>query len=613
MSSGCGDVLSLEDLKTAKKHQIFEAEVITGKQGGVASGAEIDYATNQVTGDSQKTLPAILRDVGFWPASWDFSTGGILTVSDRNKVVYDPVSKTWYSWAGTLPHVVAAGTNPVGVADWVPQTDPSLRNDLASAAENKGASLIKTTQGTTVQQRLDSTDSNLAALGANSGFDKIGKFLNLAALRAATPSAVGQTVYVGSAASASHAETHVGGGFFQSVDNVQAWPDDGGIVIKPATGTLVWKRINFTAYDMQFWGVKPDGVTDNAASITKATNYARSNRIILDAPVGDIYTSEMVPIYSNMGIRGAGTKAEGTVFWKTTNNAFPYKNGDTVVESINALVGFVATKTDRADSSMNSFCVHGRLENCMFRRLGLTKENVATTRPYYGLFLGKSASPVIRQVSVEGGYIGIGAYVVFSGIMEMLSATQYNGYGYAGVSITDYRNSTLYSSGTSMDMRLVQVRGYQFGFQISRLQYTTMTNCTAEEITPMPGETVCYAFDFTDPYSIVMNTCATEYIHGGQIRVSSFANPSFVRSLTVNGYLPIDQQAATASTPIFSVDSGGTGSLKVTFIGGDLSRDTTKANNAPPVVAGAGAKVVVINSGGEDWVASGSGVFTRLA
>jgi hypothetical protein len=58
MSSGCGDVLSLVDLQTAKKHQIFEAEVITGKSGGVATGADIDYATNPVTGQTQKTLPA---------------------------------------------------------------------------------------------------------------------------------------------------------------------------------------------------------------------------------------------------------------------------------------------------------------------------------------------------------------------------------------------------------------------------------------------------------------------------------------------------------------------------------------------------------------------------
>ena len=132
MSSGCGDVLSLTDLQTAKKHQTFEAEVITGKQGGVAGGTDIDYATNQVTGQVQKTLPAILRDLGFDPASFDFTTGGTLTVDDRNKVVYDPVSTTWYSWGGVLPKVVPAGTNPLLDSNWMPQTDPSLRGDLES-------------------------------------------------------------------------------------------------------------------------------------------------------------------------------------------------------------------------------------------------------------------------------------------------------------------------------------------------------------------------------------------------------------------------------------------------------------------------------------------------
>lgn len=135
MSSGCGDVLSLADLQTAKKHQIFEAEVITGKSGGVAGGANIDYATNAVTGQTQKTLPAVLRDAGFSPISWDFSTGGTLTVSDRDKVVYDPVSKTWYSYAGTLPVTVPASFNPVGNADWKPQMDPGL-------SSTGGASLV---------------------------------------------------------------------------------------------------------------------------------------------------------------------------------------------------------------------------------------------------------------------------------------------------------------------------------------------------------------------------------------------------------------------------------------------------------------------------------------
>lgn len=130
MSSGCGDVISLESMQIARKHQIFEIEVITGKSGGVAGGADIDYATNQVTGQVQKTLPAVLRDAGFSPVSWDFSTGGTLTVDDRDKVVYDPVSKTWYSYAGTLPVVVPASFNPVGNANWKPQTDPDLRSDL---------------------------------------------------------------------------------------------------------------------------------------------------------------------------------------------------------------------------------------------------------------------------------------------------------------------------------------------------------------------------------------------------------------------------------------------------------------------------------------------------
>lgn len=171
MSSGCGDVLSLADLQTAKKHQIFEAEVITGKSGGVAGGADIDYATNQVTGQTQKTLPAVLRDAGFSPVSWDFSTGGTLTVNDRDKVVYDPVSKTWYSYAGTLPVVVPASFNPVGNANWRPQTDPDLRTELGSA---QGADMIGLPQGGTVSQGVDVvTPAMFGAIGDGVADDSV--------------------------------------------------------------------------------------------------------------------------------------------------------------------------------------------------------------------------------------------------------------------------------------------------------------------------------------------------------------------------------------------------------------------------------------------------------
>lgn len=154
MSSGCGDVLSLADLQIAKKHQIFEAEVITGKSGGVATGAAIDYATNQVTGQTQKTLPAVLRDAGFRPASFNFDTGGTLNVGDEAVGVLWPGpggDGQYYSWHGVYPKVVPAGSTPetsggVSSTGWKPISDTLLREELA----NDGDKLVGSTFGGTV-------------------------------------------------------------------------------------------------------------------------------------------------------------------------------------------------------------------------------------------------------------------------------------------------------------------------------------------------------------------------------------------------------------------------------------------------------------------------------
>ena len=111
----CGDVLSLEDLQTAKKHQIFEAEVITGKAGGVAGGAAIDTATNPVTGQTQQTLPSILADLGFDVQSWTSSTGGVLASANQVFLNDTPGSLglgDYYAWGGTFPKTVPAGTDP---------------------------------------------------------------------------------------------------------------------------------------------------------------------------------------------------------------------------------------------------------------------------------------------------------------------------------------------------------------------------------------------------------------------------------------------------------------------------------------------------------------------
>ena len=141
MSSGCGDVLSLADLQTAKKHQIFEAEVITGKSGGVATGADIDYATNPVTGQTQKTLPAVLRDAGFRSASFTFASGGTLDVNDADLAVMWPGptgNGLYYSWHGALPKTIPAGSSPAttgGESDtaWKLVGDLGLRGDLAQS------------------------------------------------------------------------------------------------------------------------------------------------------------------------------------------------------------------------------------------------------------------------------------------------------------------------------------------------------------------------------------------------------------------------------------------------------------------------------------------------
>ena len=571
-----------------------------------------DIIVNQSTTTRKAALHSILSSLGIMRCIF-FSEGGVL--ESRKDIAFYEETGTFYAWDGSYPKEVTGGSKPEIsgriIPGWVRLNDGSLRDELA---DSDGASLVKYGDKTLKDylDSLDSLDNKFDLLETESGFDAVGRFLNIPELRGVPPSREGEIVFVSSAYSMSVAESHVGGGFFQSFDNRAALPDDGGIVIIPNHSTLAWKRINFTAYDMQFWGVVADGSTDNAAAITRATQYAKDNRVILDAPAGSIHTSEMIPIYNNMGIRGYG-KAESTVFYKTTNNLFDLKkNGNTQLQ-IDALVGFVPNSWDLSDTSMDSYACHCTLIGCMFRRYGLNQDNVGTISPQYGLFLGKAAAPVIRQVNVEGGTIGVKGFNVFSGVMEMVALVQYNGYGFAGVDISDYRDGVLHNSGTSMDMRLVQVRGYQFGFSLARLQYSTLINCTAEEISPRAGEQTSYAFSFYDPFCVTMIGCSTEFITGGQIRVLPFANPSFRPTLKISGFIAIDQQDPVSPTPIFYVDGGGQVPMNVVIDASELSRDTTKSNLSQPSVSGQNTKVILIGCIGEDWATLNNSVFARLA
>ena len=125
------EVLTKEQLIIAAKHDTFHSEVITGKAGGLSTGADIDYATNQVTGQVQKTLPKVLRDLGMMVQTWTATTGGTLTDASQvflNDITASAGKGNYYAWTGTFPKIVALGTDPAAVAGFV------LRSDAGSWA-----------------------------------------------------------------------------------------------------------------------------------------------------------------------------------------------------------------------------------------------------------------------------------------------------------------------------------------------------------------------------------------------------------------------------------------------------------------------------------------------
>lgn len=278
MASGCGDVLSLQDLQTAKKHQIFEAEVITGKQGGVAGGASIDFATNQVTGQTQKTLPAVLRDAGFRPATFTFATGGTLSVDDADVAVLWPGPSgdgQYYVWHGALPKTIPASSSPasaggVSPTAWVPWGDITLRSDLANSAANKGAALVNTEDNRTVQAHLND-------FTAADAFGKLGK-MSYADIRAYTGSAT--MVYCYGRVTGT---VDAAAGVFRRDTSLVAPVDDGGYLLVDASGRA-WVRVGENANKAAWWGVKYDG-TDESTALQNAVNASANKTLHLNGVV----------------------------------------------------------------------------------------------------------------------------------------------------------------------------------------------------------------------------------------------------------------------------------------------------------------------------------------
>ena len=519
----------------------------------------------------QVAQPIVINAAGY--PVYNGQIAKFVTVQNHSMAVYD-----------------AYGAQQFYYPDLLKYSPDQLRAELSGP---DGASLVGYGDET-VKDALDNNahkiDTLRSDLAADDGFRHIGNFLNLEALRDSMPLVAGEIVYVASAASATATEKHYGGGYFQSFDNSTSQiADDGGIVIVPSTGTLAWRRINFTAYDMQFWGVKPDGVTDNAEAITKACGYAKNNHVELVFPSGNVKSSEAFPFHSKMSVRGAGR--ESSFFSKTTNNKY-FVDASLQVD---ALLVMLPDVYNPAGHEMDTFCFKPKIEGITFQRDSLTVDNLCN----YGMWGQKLAAPIIRDANFYGAYIGLYGETWFLFEAKSVQCFGVPGRSYAGVSIAKSVNGKYVSSGTSLNFDLVNVVGFANAFIIANMSYSSLRNCTGEYISRLNSEPGACVFSFINPYGINMTACSSEGADAIIIRVIVADNISGSATLVVDSYQMVNDTNPAVPTRPFYVDSANAGVVNVTFVGGDIR--TGGSNYLPPLASGSNCNIKVVGASTNAW------------
>ncbi len=133
------DIPSISDLEAIQLLNKHYAEVITSKEGGVSSAADITQTTNPITGVTRRTLYKILDDMDvtfiarllamrFTPVG-NF-TDGYDSLTDARQTLLNTNGR-YYSWAGTFPHLVAPLTNPLSdTINWIDRTEDQLLDEI---------------------------------------------------------------------------------------------------------------------------------------------------------------------------------------------------------------------------------------------------------------------------------------------------------------------------------------------------------------------------------------------------------------------------------------------------------------------------------------------------
>lgn len=462
-----------------------------------------------------------------------------------------------------------------------------------------GASLVGYGTGT-VKTALDSFSSKDA-------FNNLGRFLNITELRAFPPTSLGQIVFVASAASTTQGERHYGGGYFEAI-NKGSIIDDGGMNVVPATGTLSWARIQAEKVYIEHFGAKGDGVYDSTDAILRAMDYGKRNQTTIFAGPGVFETSSTIPVWDRSGLVGVGR--DQTIFEKTTNNPYTIAPGVTA----DAFMCILAKTYAPDGTSADDYAILVNLDGFTLRRKGLTgRENAVQ----YGIWAMKLAASRLNNIRVECGYFGFWGEDVFSNTFENL---QFLGLGvgqFCGFQISRFRSGVYTLSGTSNVMSLIGIAGYQFGFKLDAMQYSTMNSCTADAIRPMSGtsETLASAYRFINPHGITMNGCGSEGVSGERLSIFLDGFAVYDATVTVNSYQGqiVQENPVIPNIPIIRVD--GTGASKfcsVSLINCNLKKDSGLTNQAVGFIVGPTTKVYNVGSIIDIPNLGGGATFTSL-
>ncbi|AHK11834.1 tailspike [Shewanella sp. phage 3/49] len=279
------DLLSVADLEAAKKHDTFHSEVITGKVGGLAGGANIPTATNAVTGQVQRVLPEVLDSYGFNIAEFTFAEGGIL--DGKNILIPNsPANSSYYKYIGAsaFPLTVNAGTNPVGNADW--------------------QSII-----TTDARFLNNSKITVGSIKSLSVPTVTGQSFSVTGFYAGTTVGGGDFIYDASRDKADH-----NGGTVIAPEAVAAWDGSqvnlSSLLNWTGAGAGCFARVNYTSlYISYFGGVK--GGLDNKLAFDKAALVAVADGNVFE--FDDLYAVSGVELngdHDGLILRGTSSPNE---------------------------------------------------------------------------------------------------------------------------------------------------------------------------------------------------------------------------------------------------------------------------------------------------------------